>query len=52
MIATLSRGHNRRAGQRRDRDMFGKTDFILDVLRRVGVTEEQLASIERANQRS
>jgi GrpB-like predicted nucleotidyltransferase (UPF0157 family) len=29
--------------------VFGKTDFILDVLRRAGLTEEQLASIERVN---
>jgi len=35
-----------------DSYVFGKTDFILDVLRRVGLTEEQLASIERVNRRS
>jgi GrpB-like predicted nucleotidyltransferase (UPF0157 family) len=29
--------------------VFGKTDFVLDVLRRAGLTEEQLASIERVN---
>ena len=29
--------------------VFGKTDFILDVLRRAGLTEEQLASVERVN---
>jgi GrpB-like predicted nucleotidyltransferase (UPF0157 family) len=34
-----------------DSDAFGKTDFILDVLRRVGLTDEQLASIERVNRR-
>jgi hypothetical protein len=32
--------------------VFGKTDFMLDVLRRVGLTEEQLVSIERVNRRS
>jgi len=32
-----------------DRYVFGKTDFVLDVLRRAGLTEEQLASIERVN---
>ena len=31
--------------------VFGKTDFILDVLRRSGLTDEQLASIERVNRR-
>jgi GrpB-like predicted nucleotidyltransferase (UPF0157 family) len=35
-----------------DSYVFGKTDFILDVLRRVGLPEEQLASIERVNRRS
>jgi GrpB-like predicted nucleotidyltransferase (UPF0157 family) len=34
-----------------DSYVFGKTDFILDVLRRVGLTDEQLASIERVNRR-
>ena len=29
--------------------VFGKTDFVLDVLRRAGLTEAQLASIERVN---
>jgi GrpB-like predicted nucleotidyltransferase (UPF0157 family) len=32
--------------------VFGKTDLILDVLRRAGLTEEQLASIEQVNRRS
>jgi GrpB-like predicted nucleotidyltransferase (UPF0157 family) len=32
--------------------VFGKTDFALDVLRRAGLTEEQLASIERVNRRA
>jgi GrpB-like predicted nucleotidyltransferase (UPF0157 family) len=31
--------------------VFGKTDFILDVLRRAGLSAEQLASIERVNRR-
>ena len=31
--------------------VFGKTDFVLDVLRRAGLTEDQLASIERVNRR-
>jgi GrpB-like predicted nucleotidyltransferase (UPF0157 family) len=31
--------------------IFGKTDFLLDVLRRAGLSEEQLASIERVNRR-
>ena len=35
-----------------DSYVFGKTDFILDVLRRAGLTEEQLTSIERVNRRS
>jgi GrpB-like predicted nucleotidyltransferase (UPF0157 family) len=35
-----------------DSYVFGKTDFILDVLRRVGLSEEQLDSIERVNRRS
>lgn len=34
-----------------DSYVFGKTDFILDVLRRVGLTDEQLASIECVNRR-
>jgi GrpB-like predicted nucleotidyltransferase (UPF0157 family) len=34
-----------------DSYVFGKTDFILDVLRRAGLSEEQLASIERVNRR-
>jgi GrpB-like predicted nucleotidyltransferase (UPF0157 family) len=34
-----------------DSYVFGKTDFILDVLRRVGLTDEQLATIEHANRR-
>jgi GrpB-like predicted nucleotidyltransferase (UPF0157 family) len=34
-----------------DSYVFGKTDFILDVLRRSGLTTEQLASIERVNRR-
>jgi len=32
--------------------VFGKTDFILDVLRHVGLRPDQLASIERVNRRS
>jgi GrpB-like predicted nucleotidyltransferase (UPF0157 family) len=35
-----------------DSYVFGKTDFILNVLRRAGLSEEQLASIERVNRRS
>jgi GrpB-like predicted nucleotidyltransferase (UPF0157 family) len=31
--------------------VFGKTDFILDVLRRAGLSADQLASIERVNRR-
>jgi GrpB-like predicted nucleotidyltransferase (UPF0157 family) len=31
--------------------VFGKTDFILDVLRRAGLPPDQLASIERVNRR-
>ena len=31
--------------------VFGKTDFILDVLRRVGLSPDQLASIERVNRK-
>ena len=31
--------------------VLGKTDFILEVLRRAGLTDEQLTSIERANRR-
>jgi GrpB-like predicted nucleotidyltransferase (UPF0157 family) len=34
-----------------DSYVLGKTDFILDVLRRAGLTDEQLTSIERANRR-
>jgi len=34
-----------------DSYVFGKTDFILDVLRHAGLTEEQVASIERVNRR-
>lgn len=34
-----------------DSYVFGKTDFVLDVLRRAGLSEEQLASIARANRR-
>jgi GrpB-like predicted nucleotidyltransferase (UPF0157 family) len=34
-----------------DSYVFGKTDFILDALRRAGLTEEQLASIEFVNRR-
>jgi GrpB-like predicted nucleotidyltransferase (UPF0157 family) len=34
-----------------DSYVFGKTDFILDVLRRCDLTVEQLASIERVNRR-
>ena len=34
-----------------DQYVFGKTDFILDVLRRAGLSAEQLASIERVNRR-
>jgi GrpB-like predicted nucleotidyltransferase (UPF0157 family) len=32
-----------------DAYVAGKTDFVLDVLRRAGLTDEQLATIERAN---
>jgi hypothetical protein len=32
--------------------VFGKTDFILDVLGRSGLTAEQFASFERVNRRS
>jgi GrpB-like predicted nucleotidyltransferase (UPF0157 family) len=35
-----------------DSYVFGKTDFILDVLRRAGLTDAQLASIERVNRRA
>jgi len=35
-----------------DSYVFGKTDFILDVLRHAGLTEEQLTAIERVNRRS
>ena len=35
-----------------DSYVFGKTDFVLDVLRRVGLSDEELASIERVNRRS
>ena len=31
--------------------VVGKTDFVLDVLRRAGLTGEQLTSIERVNRR-
>jgi GrpB-like predicted nucleotidyltransferase (UPF0157 family) len=31
--------------------LSGKTDFILDVLRRAGLTDEQLASIEHVNRK-
>jgi hypothetical protein len=31
--------------------MFGKTDFVLGVLREAGLSEPQLASIERVNRR-
>jgi GrpB-like predicted nucleotidyltransferase (UPF0157 family) len=34
-----------------DQYVFGKTDFILDVLRRAGLPAEQLAAIERVNRR-
>ena len=34
-----------------DSYVFGKTDFVLDVLRRAGLTREQLTSIERVNRR-
>jgi GrpB-like predicted nucleotidyltransferase (UPF0157 family) len=34
-----------------DSYVFGKTDFVLDVLRRAGLSEEQLASIARVNRR-
>jgi GrpB-like predicted nucleotidyltransferase (UPF0157 family) len=29
--------------------VFGKTDFVIDVLRRAGLDEEQLSAIERVN---
>jgi len=32
--------------------VFGKTDFVLDVLRGAGLSEAQLASIERVNRRA
>lgn len=32
-----------------DQYVFGKTDFVLDVLRRAGLTDEQLIAIERVN---
>jgi len=32
-----------------DRYVFGKTDFVLDVLRRAGLTAEQIEKIERDN---
>jgi GrpB-like predicted nucleotidyltransferase (UPF0157 family) len=35
-----------------DSYIFGKTDLILDVLRRAGLIDEQLAAIERVNRRS
>ena len=31
--------------------VFGKTDFVLEMLRRAGLTQEQLTSIERVNRR-
>jgi GrpB-like predicted nucleotidyltransferase (UPF0157 family) len=34
-----------------DSYVFGKTDFVLDVLRRAGLSEEQLTSIARVNRR-
>jgi GrpB-like predicted nucleotidyltransferase (UPF0157 family) len=34
-----------------DSYVFGKTDFVLDVLRRAGLSEAQLVSIERVNRR-
>jgi GrpB-like predicted nucleotidyltransferase (UPF0157 family) len=34
-----------------DSYVFGKTDFVLDVLRRAGLTDEELVSIERVNRR-
>jgi GrpB-like predicted nucleotidyltransferase (UPF0157 family) len=34
-----------------DSYVFGKTDFILEVLRRAGLTEAQLAAIEQVNRR-
>lgn len=35
-----------------DSYVFGKTDFVLDVLRHAGLSEQQVASIERVNRRS
>ena len=32
-----------------ERYVFGKTDFVLDILRRAGVTAEQIEKIERDN---
>jgi hypothetical protein len=32
--------------------VFGKTDFVLEVLRGAGLSEAQLASIERVNRRA
>lgn len=34
-----------------ERYVFGKTDFILDVLRRAGLSATQLAAIDRVNRR-
>jgi GrpB-like predicted nucleotidyltransferase (UPF0157 family) len=34
-----------------DSYVFGKTDFVLDVLHRAGLSEQQLASIEAVNRR-
>ena len=34
-----------------DSYVFGKTDFVLDVLRRAGLTAEQIDAIERVNRR-
>ena len=35
-----------------DSYVFGKTDFILDALQHAGLTDEQIASIERVNRRA
>ena len=41
----------RPAAQFSNNYVFGKTDFVLKVLRGAGVIEAQLASIERVNRR-
>jgi hypothetical protein len=41
----------RLAAQFSNNCVFGKTDFVLEVLRGAGVIEAQLTSIERVNRR-